>query len=65
MKNAPQAAMPNATGRLASTLKTLPEPGARSLACMPGRLIHCQTNAIAATGTRQKKAPRQPITEPR
>ena len=30
-----------------------------------GRLIHCQTPAITATGTRQKKAPRQPMTEPR
>ncbi|MNV64029.1 hypothetical protein D3C71_1566550 [compost metagenome] len=65
MKNAAQAAMPRATGRLDSTLKTLLDPGARSLTRIAGKLIHCQIRAIAATGTRQKKAPRQPIMEPR
>ncbi|MOA68263.1 hypothetical protein D3C78_1958020 [compost metagenome] len=65
MKKAPQAAMPSATDRLPNSLNTLPEPGERLSAVIDGRMAHCQANAIAATGTRQKKAPRQPMTEPR
>ncbi|MNR36599.1 hypothetical protein D3C85_1545370 [compost metagenome] len=51
--------------RLFSTLNTLPEPGARAAGFMEGKAIHCQTNAIAATGTSAKNAPRQPMMEPK
>ena len=32
---------------------------------MLGKLIHCQIKATTATGTIQKKAPCQPITDPK
>src|SRR3954471_13418204 len=66
MKKDPQAAMPQATGRLLNApkiRKTLPD--ARFSTFMDGRLIHCQAKASTATGTRQKNAARQPMAAPR
>ncbi|MNT23625.1 hypothetical protein D3C72_1590490 [compost metagenome] len=65
MKKAPHPAMPSATERFLSNFKTLPVLGVRGSTFMVGRLIHSQMNATAAIGTRQKKAPRQPMIEPR
>src|SRR6478736_1490538 len=66
MKQDPHAAMPQATGRLLNAAKiarTL--PASRGLSTvMDGRLNHCHARATAASGTRQKKAARQPMTAP-
>ena len=41
--------------------RTFPEPAMRGAAFMEGKLNHCHARAISATGTRQRKAPRQPM----
>ncbi|MNN34228.1 hypothetical protein D3C81_1480240 [compost metagenome] len=65
MKKVPTLNMPKLTKGLLNNRKTLPAPALRGAAVMAGRLIHCQINAMIATGIRQKKAPRQPMTLPR
>ncbi|MNF98325.1 hypothetical protein D3C84_811810 [compost metagenome] len=64
MKNVLTASMPSATGARVINLKTLVLP------CFPcegmeGRRNSNQTRAMAATGTMQKNAPRQPMIAPR
>jgi hypothetical protein len=48
-----------------NTLNTCPIPGARAATGIEGSVFHCQASAISDTGTRHRKAPRQPITVPR
>jgi hypothetical protein len=48
-----------------NTLNTLLIPEARTAAGIEGSAFHCQANAISDTGTRHRKAPRQPTTVPR
>ena len=64
MKNTLTAIMPKATGQRVINRKALPLLP-RPSALKDGRLISSQTAASAATGTTQKNAPRQPISEPR
>ncbi|MNE32389.1 hypothetical protein D3C80_1260000 [compost metagenome] len=65
IKNNPQAARPTATTGLAKRRKTEPVRFSSLSAGIVGKLNHCQTKAITATGTIQKNAPRQPMTDPR
>src|SRR3954449_1487481 len=64
MKKREDAAMPSATDGRFNSLKTFPESVLRS-AFMDGMPIHFQTRTIAATGTTEKKAQRQPTKAPR
>ncbi|MCY1533124.1 hypothetical protein D9M68_684360 [compost metagenome] len=67
MKNRLLASMPTMTpGRLSrvNTLNALPRPEVRAAACMDGSAFHCQASATRAIGTRQRKAPRQPMKVP-
>ena len=57
-------AMPGRANR-ANTLNTLPRPELRAEEGIDGSVFHCQASAISDTGTRQRKAPRQPTTVPR
>ncbi|EDS99612.1 hypothetical protein BamIOP4010DRAFT_6871 [Burkholderia ambifaria IOP40-10] len=65
MKKTLTAVMPSATGALASSANARPGAALPCAACMRGRLASFQPNAIAATGTTQKNAHRQPTMPPR
>jgi|GEM_PF-5816106 len=66
MKKTLTAAMPQATKGLFKSDRTFLDWVVRGVACgSDGRLRHCQMPAAMATGTRQKKVPRHPITDPR
>jgi hypothetical protein len=64
MKNRLTASMPMATAGRVINAKMPPD--FESLrASIEGKLPHCQTRTIAATGTTAKKAPRHPTIEPK
>ncbi|MNP16665.1 hypothetical protein D3C76_1090710 [compost metagenome] len=67
MKNVLTASMPSATGARVINLKTLVLPcfACEGMEGMEGRRNSSQTRAMAATGTMQKNAPRQPMIDPR
>src|ERR1051325_2754776 len=64
MKKSADAVMPSATEGRFNSLKTFAESALRSV-FMEGMPIHFQTRTIAATGTTEKKAQRQPTKAPR
>ncbi len=64
MKNSPVPAMPSTMAGRLSSRNTAPRLALPALGS-GGRMTSFQASAMAATGTRQKKAPRQPITPPR